>query len=334
MKTLKHSYRGVISLLVIFTCLVSACKRETPVNPDLKVAAADAQISDVDPCSTCRVENLYKTVGGNEVVGTVQVCQTSTDLFVTFTVSDGLKAWFNKTRVLIDPDGSGFTTLNPGLTPTVDHEGKLRNYTYTIPFSTIIKTDSTAVIPGDNICIAAGAVVPGPDGGGGMVWAGQVPPSDSGNPNPRSFCYVIKTCVTPQPPTTDCFFSQGYWFAKPNVEWPNPTAALGGKSYTYAEARAIFFGSNAKTGKTDAKQAFLQGLAYQLNKDGGAPGSAETEAALATINTYFATTNASQKVDKDNINVAKTYPSNAAIRSAAGVLSDYINANHCDDLNY
>jgi hypothetical protein len=327
MKTPKYYYRGVVSLLFIFTVLLSACKREASVSPDLKVAGMNGSVSDADPCATCQVEDLYKTVGSNEVVGSVKVCQTTTDLFVTFTVSDALDAWFNKTRVLIDPDGSGFTSLNPGLTPTVDHEGKLRSFTYTIPFNTMIKTDSTSVVAGDNICIAAGAVVPGPDGGGGMVWAGQVPPSGSGNPNPRSFCYVVKSCNTPPPPTVDCFFTQGYWFAKPNVQWPGATAALGGNSYTYLEARAIFFGSNAKTGKTDAKQAFLQGLSYQLNKDGGAIGNDATDEAFTTINAYFT---GRAKVTPTNIN--KNYPSSDAIRAAAGVLSDHFNANHCGDI--
>jgi len=332
MKTAKYYSQGLISFLFIFTCLLSSCKREASVSPELKSSNADGTISTVDPCTTCHVEDLYKTVGGNEVVGSVKVCQTTDDLFVTFTVSEGSKGWFNKTSVLIDPDGSGFTSLNPGLTPTVDHDGKLRNYTYTIPFSTIIKSDNTAVVPGDNICIAAGAVVPGPDGGGGMIWAGQVPPSGSGNPNPRSFCYVVKACTTPPAPTTNCFFTQGYWFAKPNgLQWPNETATIGGHPYNYTQARDIFFGPNAKTGKTDAKQAFLQGLSYQLNKDSEAVGNAATEAAFATIDAYFKTANDGKKVTPANIN--KSYPSNADIRSAAGVLSDHFNANHCGDIN-
>jgi len=111
------------------------------------------------------------------------------------------------------------------------------------------------------------------------------------------------------------------------------TSSIGGNSYTYLEARAVFFGSNAKTGKTDAKQAFLQGLSYQLNKDGGALGSASTEAAFTAINAYFTNSNGGQKVTAANINNTKLYPSNAAIRSAAGVLSDHFNANHCGDIN-
>jgi hypothetical protein len=194
-----------------------------------------------------------------------------------------------------------------------------------------MKHPSTPVVPGDVICIAAYAVVPGPDGAGGMVWAGnQVPPA--GNPNAFYFCYTIKTCSTPPPPNDNCTFTQGYWFAKPNgSQWPGTLETsgqiFGGQTYTYAQARAIFFGTNAKSGKTDAKQAFLQGLALKLSIAGGATPCADAATALTTIETYFT---GKPKVTPTNINT-NTYPSNAAIRTAAGVISACLNANHCDN---
>jgi hypothetical protein len=36
-----------------------------------------------------------------------------------------------------------------------------------------------------------------------------------------------------------CSFSQGYWFAKPNVVWPY-NLSIGGKTYTKSEGQAIW----------------------------------------------------------------------------------------------
>lgn len=327
------SVRAMLASICIAALLVFACQRE---NISVSKSAKVENSTVVDPCTTCDYQDLHKTVGQKEVVGSVAVCQTATALTITFTVSgEREEAWFNQTGIRIDPYGSGFTSLNPGLIDrTQNHGTKIRSFTYTVLLSDIQRKVGdvwTPVVAGDVICIAAYAVVPGPDGAGGMVWAGnQVPPE--GNPNANYFCYTIKPCSTPPPPNDNCTFTQGYWFAKPNgSQWPGTLEttgqSFGGWSYTYAEARAIFFGSNAKSGKTDAKQAFLQGLALKLSIAGGATPCADAATALNTIEAYFT---GKAKVTPTNINT-NTYPSNTAIRTAAGIISACLNANHCDN---
>lgn len=331
MKTNRLSTWIIFSFFLLTACVLYACKQENAAIPDTLNAQAEGEIAGfTDPCATCADQSLYKTVGSDtEVIGNVAICQTLTQLTITFTVSGEREdAWFSQTGFAIDPDGTGFTTLNPSyLTRELNHGDKIRSYTWTIPFSDILKSDGSAVVSGDNICIAAYCNVPGRDGAGGMVWAGQIS-TQEGNPNPRSFCYTIKSCETPPCPTSDCFFSQGYWFAKPNgSQWPVTTINFGGSAYTYAEAREIFFSSNKK-GKTDAKQAFLQGLAMKLNIEGGSDLAICTggTTALQTIETFFA---GKPKQSSSTIN---SYGANSSLKTAASLLSNCIKADHCDNI--
>lgn len=336
---MRKNYSLPIAFSAIAFVVISVffgCQRDN-ISLDQKKNSSVSSNS-VDPCSTCEYQDLHKTTGQKEVVGSVAVCQSATELTITFTVSGALEdAWFNQTGIRIDPNGTGFTTLSPGAIERDNTHGqKLRSFSYSIPLADIKKdvsgSDPVPVVAGDVICIAGYAVVPGPDGAGGMVWAGYESPLE-GNPNPAYFCYTIKSCSTPPPPNGNCTFTQGYWFAKPDgSQWPGTLETtgivFGGQSYTYAEARAIFFGSNAKTGKTDAKQAFLQGLALKLSIAGGATPCEDAAAGLATIEAYFT---GKPKVTPTTINNTTKYPSNAAIRTAAGVISTCLNANHCDN---
>ena len=331
MKTNRFYTWIIFSLFFVTTCVLYACKQDNSATPEAINAQADGEIAGVtDPCATCTDQNLYKTVGSDtEVIGNVSICQTLTHLTITFTVSGEREdAWFSQTGFAIDPDGSGFTSLNPSyLTREMNHGDKIRSYTWTIPFSDLLKLDGSAVASGDNICIAAYCTVPGKDGAGGMVWAGQVS-TQEGNPNPRSFCYLVKSCETPPCPTSDCFFSQGYWFVKPNgSQWPVNTISFGGSDYTYIEAREIFFSSNKK-GKTDAKQAFLQGLAMKLNIAGGSDPEVCSggTTALQTIETWFSSR---PKQSAASIN---TYGTNSPLRTAATLLSNCVKADHCDNV--
>jgi hypothetical protein len=346
MKTTKLYTWLFLASFFVLTCVIYACKRDNATTPDLISVNSDGTMSGVNPCATCVDQNLYKTVGNdNEVVGNVAVCQTTTQLTLTFTVSgDRDNAWFNQTGFVIDGNGSGFTSLNPSsLSREITHGDKIRSYTWTILLSNILKDNpldhdgpDLPVVLGDKICIAAYAVVPGSDGTGGMVWAGQINP-DKSNPNPRYFCYDIKTCETPPCPTSSCFFTQGYWFAKPNgSQWPasliNPltnvkTITFGGSDYNYTEAREIFFSSNTK-GKTDAKQAFLQGLAMKLNIAGGSDpaGCAGGTTALQNIETYFSLK------PKQTAKTINSYPASSSLKSSATLLSNCFKANHCDNV--
>ena len=341
--------------LVFIACLFG-CQRENISVPE---ESAQVQSNTVipTPCSTCTDFDLAKTAGNpnvaDEVAGVLQVCQPSaTEITFTFTVSEDREdAWINQYGITIDPTGENFTKLSPGfIDRTKPDDDKARQATITIDYTDYTKPDGLGgvrpLMPGDIICVAAYANIPGKDGVGGQVWAGSVPPNLSGNPHPRSFCYVIKDCVTPPNPDPNCTFTQGYWFAKPGgwlsgkgrnkipsgSHWPDNTEnegfEFGGYKYTYLQARDIFFGSNKRTGKTDAKQAFLQGFALKLSMYGNSqtepcPGTLD---ALNAIEAYFAA-----KGLKQTASTINTYAPNASLRTAAGLISDCLNANHCDN---
>jgi len=337
--------------MFLILCLVFACQRD---NISLS-KEAQVQSNVVNPCATCTDYDLIKTPGSpnvaDEIAGTLQICQPSaTTITFTFTVSgDRENAWINKAGIAIDPTGENFTKLNPSfIDKTAPDEAKARQLTITIDYTTLTKDDGLGgqrpLIPGDVICVAAYANIPGPDGVGGQVWSGSIPPSLSGNPHPRSFCYTIKECVTPPDPNPNCTFTQGYWFAKPGgwitgkgktkiasgSHWPfnleNDGIEFGNQFYTYTQARDIFFGANKK-GKTDAKQAFLQGLALKLSMYGNeqvepCPGTLD---ALNAIESYF------ELKPKQTATSINSYAPNASLRAAAGLISDCLNANHCDN---
>lgn len=346
-----NSLRGLTgAILFVSTCLFFACQRDNVTVQK----TAQVQSNIVNPCATCTDYDLVKTPGNpnvaDEVAGVLQVCQPSgTSITFTFTVSgDRENAWINRAGVAIDPTGEGFSKLNPSF---IEREApdqlKARQLTITIDYSTLTKDDglggTRALVPGDVICVAANAVIPGPDGVGGQVWAGPLAPAS--NPHPRYFCYTIKECVTPPDPNPNCTFTQGYWFAKPGgwisgkgktkipsgSQWPGTLETtgieFGNQFYTYAQARDIFFGSNKRTGKTDAKQAFLQGLALKLSMVGNeqvepCPGTLD---ALNAIETYF------EGKPKQTATSINSYAANAQLRSFAGLISTCLNANHCDN---
>ena len=306
----------VLSFLFASTCVISSCKQENAATPDTLSAKTDGEISGVtDLCTTCQYEDMYKTTGNNtEVVGTIAICQTLTDLTISFSVSNPAHH-FNKTGYGIYLDPPPALNPSPKLFDEIDHGVNESYATYTIPLSEIAAVGST-------IYIATYALVPTV---GGMIWAGNLTP-ETQNPNSRYFSYTIKQCETPPCPTSDCFFSQGYYFAKPGgLQWPVSTITFGGYEYSYADARTIFFSSNKK-GKTDAKQAFLQGLAFKLNLAGGADPAVCSggETALQSIEAFFIG-KGQQTGDKLN-----GYSASTSLKSAAGLISNCINANHCD----
>lgn len=314
---MKNFTRVIIPLFFVIACMFSACKQENVAAPDLQ-SAPDGKISGVvtDPCSTCQTEDLYKTTGNNnEVVGTVTICQTLTDLTITFNTSNPASS-FNTTGYGIYSDPPSDLNPSPKNHDEVDHGVNSSSATYTIPLSEVGAVDSTVYI--ETYCVLPGE--------GGQIWAGNLLP-ETQNPNSRYFSYIIKECATPPCPTSDCFFSQGYYFAKPNgSQWPVDTITFGGYQYSYADARALFFSSNKK-GKTDAKQAFLQGMAFRLNVLGGADPDVCTggTAAAQTIETFFT------GKGKQTVSTINSYGANTSLKSAASLISNCIKNDHCDN---
>jgi len=118
-------------------------------------------------------------------------------------------------------------------------------------------------------------------------------------------------------------YSQGYWFAKPQVIWPgNGTITLGGKVYTQAEAKSIWTASNKK-GLADSKAAFTQAAAIKLSAALNLVNPlASVWADVAIIDNYLATLN----------KLSPTYlpTGNAEAAAAASRISAWITANHID----
>jgi hypothetical protein len=118
-------------------------------------------------------------------------------------------------------------------------------------------------------------------------------------------------------------YSQGYWFAKPQVIWPGDgTITLGGKVYTQAEAKSIWTASNKK-GLADSKAAFTQAAAIKLSAALNLVNPLATVwADVAIIDSYLATLN----------KLSPTYlpTGNAEAAAAASRISAWITANHID----
>jgi len=347
MKTLRINQLFAILIFLASGIFINAC---SPDSESENIAPQLSSESIISPCETCEYQYFYKSVGNDkEVVGTVTICQDSENLILTYTVSDDRDhAWFKISGYRIYADIP--TSINPGDLENKDgalasketiKDNTERSIEYIIPLSEL----GIEGIVGSEIYIATYVVVPGPDGSGGMVWAGGLKPTKR-NPNSRFFAYTIKDCQTPEPPTENCTFTQGYWFAKPNgSQWPSGYNILGiefgGQTYTYLEAQSIFFGKNNKTGKTIAKQAFLQGLALKLSIAGGADLS-EGEGAcegilndLAKIEAYFTSIN--MEVTADEINTDKFNKEKSGgvtlqeLSTAANNISACLNQNHCDN---
>ena len=118
-------------------------------------------------------------------------------------------------------------------------------------------------------------------------------------------------------------YSQGYWFAKPQVIWPGDgTITLGGKVYTQAEAKSIWTASNKK-GLADSKAAFTQAAAIKLSAALNLVNPLATVwADVAIIDSYLATLN----------KLSPTYlpTGNTEAAAAASRISAWITANHID----
>jgi hypothetical protein len=327
----KFLYPVVAAFAAFF---IHSCSVNDPVD-DLKASKS----SNTEGLCNCQEVDLQKTVGGERTFGTLTVCHDAENLYVTFATVNPMI----KTHVGVFEDEPSEINPSPKF---LAYKDLLSPPKQTVSTTTIALGDLSGTI-----YIAALATVQGGDGeGGGQIWGVGTDPGIPifGNPNSRYFAYELDPlCVTPPPPGDGCSFSQGYWFAKPNVVWPGCEEAtdiekcgsvtIGGITYTREEARAIFRSKNAKTGATTAKKAFLQASTIQLSMDSGkdiTDGNILT--ALATINTYFECIG--QKalpttINSNNFNKASCGGvTKAQLAAAAATLDAYIQANHCDKM--
>jgi len=151
-------------------------------------------------------------------------------------------------------------------------------------------------------------------------------------------CFPGFGCQEPGP-LEGCSMSQGYWFAKPGVVWPDVNGTdpgqvtIGGKFYTQAEGVAIWNTANAG-GISDAKKGFLQ-VASILLSDDDVFATASVWPDVAIVQNWLAT---KPKLSANGAGgTLKVQPKSAAntnsnAGSAAGRIGDWININHCDAL--
>jgi hypothetical protein len=147
-----------------------------------------------------------------------------------------------------------------------------------------------------------------------------------GNTGCGTFCFPGFACK-PEGPLEGCSFSQGYWFAKPNLVWPDVNGAdagnvtIGGHFYTQAEGKAIWNTSNAG-GMADTKKAFLQVAAIKLSADNVLP-TASVWADVQIIETWLSTL---PKLTTTNLKNWK----NKDAADAAGRIGNWIQLYHCE----
>lgn len=141
-----------------------------------------------------------------------------------------------------------------------------------------------------------------------------------------TFCFPGFACK-PEGPLEGCGFSQGYWFAKPNLVWPDVNGAdagnvtIGGHFYTQAEGKAIWNTSNAG-GIPDTKKAFLQVAAIKLSADNVLP-TASVWADVQIIENWLSTL---PKLTTSNLKNWK----NKDAAAAAGRIGNWIQLYHCE----
>lgn len=141
-----------------------------------------------------------------------------------------------------------------------------------------------------------------------------------------TFCFPGFAC-RPEGPLEGCSFSQGYWFAKPGLVWPDVNGAdagnvtIGGHFYTQVEGKAIWNTSNAG-GIPDTKKAFLQVAAIKLSADNVLI-TASVWDDVQIVEDWLTTL---PKLTTANLKNWK----NSDAAAAAGRIGDWITLNHCE----
>jgi hypothetical protein len=125
-----------------------------------------------------------------------------------------------------------------------------------------------------------------------------------------------------------CSLSQGYWFAKPGVDW-GTGVSLGVHTYSRADGLNIW-NIKGRNASRDAKHAFTQYAAIMLSLQAQELDKSDITDpklldALNYIETYFLT---KSKLTSGNIT---KFPNDRKLRQASGFIGNWIDANHCDD---
>jgi hypothetical protein len=144
-------------------------------------------------------------------------------------------------------------------------------------------------------------------------------------------CFEGISCLIDNPPPPEgCSFSQGFWFAKPISEenaWPGGSLMMGGKSYTQAEGKALFFVS----GNIELKRAFTQAATIKLSMASGY--LTDPSGIMQAVNNIENVLNGLPKLTPANIASVNRGLSAATRRNLsnwAGTIGNYVDANHCE----
>ncbi len=125
-----------------------------------------------------------------------------------------------------------------------------------------------------------------------------------------------------------CSLSQGYWFAKPGVVWPDVNGAtagevtIGNQNYTQAEGAAIWGTSNAG-GIKHSKKGFLQVATIKLSGGTSLNTPASLWSDVTIVENWLGTLS--------KLSPANLPTGNTAASAAAGRIGDWIDDNHCTE---
>ena len=125
-----------------------------------------------------------------------------------------------------------------------------------------------------------------------------------------------------------CSFSQGYWFAKPNVVWPG-NLSIGNQTYTKAEGQALWDAAKGNNSSPLAK-AFFQAAAVRLSGTSLTCSHTLKEDILCIESVLCKL----PEITVSNLSALSLNISSSdagKLQQAAGRIGEWIDANHCSD---
>lgn len=260
-----------VSLLLVFA--FQSCQKQkfnqepeaSPPPPEESIYQALLDPHIVPVFTTAYTTDLKIRTGEN--IGTVTVANDATDLYLTYRLSGnwfltGVQSYAGK-KSLIPLTGSG--SPNPGQFPAklnLNACDKYQSFTFKVSLSELNSDESAQCTSGSQYFIAMRASIreieTGDDctmGNNQESWAAPVliNPADA-DEWATAFYYCRQEVKTWRG------YGQGYWFAKPNVEWCQPYVQFGNLSIGKDEAKALWPAQN-----NILKKALFQASALQLS---------------------------------------------------------------------
>jgi hypothetical protein len=283
-------------------------------------------------CPGCTECKLY--AGQTIESGTVKVCNDRENLYVTYKTTgsfETLHLWVGTD--LADKPSTKNGTPIPGQFPYKYDVNGGNTYTFTIPLNDIKGYTAEC---GEQIYVIAHAENT-INGRQETAFGGCIPVNV--NERGRWYYYMVHTipCCPPPPPTCNpnnpgCSQSQGYYFAKPNVEWPG-SVTVGGTTVNKAGGQQIW--DNLRNDNCITARAFFQAATIELatadedyNGCGTYSGNTNNtvDGDVALINFLLEGINLTAGCGDDELESHEL----RQLQEAAGRIGDWINAHHCN----